>query len=482
MNTRRMAAALLLLWIGRGSETVRGEEMLPDEMVVHGQTADAPADNEARRGKPRFTVVPPGPVTDKIAVELRLSVPNETERARKARVRFFWDAPDTSHLLEEMTITIPPGQKGYANAWWSAEGRAGRHRLLYRVEGEGFYEEGRWPIEVIASATPALPRLQGIWIESFAALRHAEGEDRAATERNIRTHIDSMKRLGINVLIIAYVEYQGTFFYPSAIDFFDNDVQRMARGSECPMDLVGIILSQADRNGMHVFLGIGRGGDTYLLWQVEKEGWAARNAAALDLGKRIARELWERYGSHPSFYGWYLTHEMNDLARASAYYDPMADFCHSLSPDMPVLVAPAGTPLLDRKTLTESRVDIFAYQDAVGSGYVPYKNTFNPENRIAMLEEIYTKYRSWHAGTRKHLWSDLEIWEMDGSQGYAGSYPPAFSRVKRQIGIEAKYVQMLTGYAWFGFMRPPESRGGKVDARAVHLYEEYAAYLKSHPK
>src|SRR5205814_4466397 len=139
--------------------------------------------------------------------------------------------------------------------------------------------------------------------------------------------------------------------------------------------------------------------------------WKQRNEAALALGRRVVQELWDRYGHHPSLYGWYLTHEMNDLARASAYYNPMADFCHSVSPDKPVLVAPAGTPIVDKTSLERSHVDIFAYQDAVGSGYIPYQNTYQPDKRRVMLETIYPQYKAWHEETDKHLWADLETWE-----------------------------------------------------------------------
>jgi hypothetical protein len=431
------------------------------------------------RQTPRFTVVPPGPVTDRVEVELRLAVPNDAPQARTFKVRFYYDKVDPRHLIAAQTVTAPPNGFAFASAWRGTAHLAGKRLLLYQVESDAGVDEGKWSLEVVESGTTALPVLQGVWIEPFAALRASEGADAATIERNIRASVDAMKRLGMNVLVIAYVEYHGTFFYPSHIEFFDRDAKRLSRGKDCPFDVVGTILSQADKNGMHVFLGIGRGGDTHLLWEFEKEGWHERNAEAIALGKRVAKELWERYGHRPSFYGWYFTHEMNDLAKASAYYNPLADYCHSLSPDKPVLVAPAGTPIIDRKSLSESRVDIFAYQDAVGAGYVPYRYTFNPEKRMAVLDDIFARYKDWHAGTRKHLWSDLEIWEMDGSQGYGGAYPAPFSRVKKQIEIESRFVEMLTGYAYFGFMQPPVRNGPRaVPRRAVRLFEEYVAYLK----
>lgn len=437
------------------------------------------SDVSRQQDRPRFTVIPPGPVTDRSRVELRLAVPNPGDEPAEITVRFYRDKPVPDALIASRTVRALPRSTAYVHAWCATENWVGKHRLRYQVERQGKLQEGNWPLEVRASTTVGLPLLQGVWIESFAALSHCQGSNARETERNLRESVRAMQRLGMNTLILTYLEYRGTFFYPSKIAFFDRDVQKMARGKDCTLDLVEIMLSEADRAGMHVFLGLGRGGDTLLLWEFEKKGWSERNAEAIALGKRVAQELWERYRHHPSFYGWYLTHEMNDLAKSSAYYNPLADFCHSLSPDKPVLAAPAGTPIMDRKTLMKSSVDIFAYQDAVGSGYVPYKNTFKPENRIAMLDTIFTQYRAWHKAADKHLWADLEIWEMDGSQGYGGSYPTTFDRVRRQIEIESKYADMLTAYAYHGYLHDPNSKAPAKDARAVQLFKDYQAYSAS---
>jgi hypothetical protein len=434
---------------------------------------------EASSSAPRFAVVPPGPVSDRARVELRLSVPNPEASAQKATVRFYWDRVSPRNLIETRTLETAPGVTGFVSAWSSAAGRVGKRRLIYQVERSGQLTQGQWPLEVFSSQTPALPWFTGAWLESFAILRACEGKTPQETERNVRESVMAMHRLGMKTLIITYVEFHATFFYPSKLEFYDRDTKKQARGKDCAFDIVGTILSQADKHGMHAILGLGRGGDMYLLWEFDKPDWKQRNEEGLTLSKKIAQELWERYGHHPSFYGWYLTHEMNDLAKSSAYYNPLADFCHALAPEKPVLAAPAGTPILDKATLQASKVDIFAYQDAVGSGYVPYKNTFNPENRIAMLHDIFRKYRDWHADTGKHLWSDLEVWEMDGSKGYSGSYPASFARVRRQIEIEAQYVSVLTAYPYHGYFHDPRSRVAAKDLRAVQLFEEYVAYLKS---
>jgi Domain of unknown function (DUF4434) len=428
---------------------------------------------------PHLTVIPPGPVSDKIRVELRLAIPNPGCAPRTCSVRFYRDRIDPAHQFHAETVTVPPKGIALSRAWSETAGHVGRRVLRCRVESEAGRADVRWPLEVIASETRALPRLQGGWIDPYALSRTTYPRDRDLSARDVRDRLDAMRRLGMNVVIITYVEYFGHFFYPSRVEFFDRDVQRVARGERFDFDVVETILSQGDRNGMHVFLGLGRGGDTQLLWEFDHPDWPERNAEALRIGRRVATELWERYRHHRSFYGWYLTHEMSDLARASAYYNPLADVLHALSPDKPVMVAPAGTPIVTRRSLTDSRIDIFAYQDAVGAGYVPYRYTYQPEQRLRTLDEVFHAYGQAHEGTGKHLWADLEIWEMDGTRGYSGAYPSPFSRVKRQIAAEASHVELLTAYEVFGFMEPPRSRNRRKDPRSVKLWEEYQRYLRA---
>ena len=51
---------------------------------------------------PHLTVIPPGPVTDKVRVEVRLGVPNPSAKAQTAAVEFFraWLGRDRSRSLD----------------------------------------------------------------------------------------------------------------------------------------------------------------------------------------------------------------------------------------------------------------------------------------------------------------------------------------------------------------------------------------------
>ncbi len=429
--------------------------------------------------EPSFAVIPPGPVALGARLEVRLAVQNSADTEMPAHVAFFLDAESPDSMIGEQTITVPAHGKGLARVWHTCNAPAGTREIRYKLKTPSGERTGTWPVEIVDWATRALPYLQGMWIEPLAVLLGAADTKPETLRQAIKDSVAAMDRLGVRVLIIAYVEYLGQFFCPSGIEFFDADVQRTSKGPDCSFDMVGAFLSEADAHGMHVFLGLGRSGDTRLLWEFDKPDWDSRNAKVMDIAKNVARELWQKYGAHRSFYGWYLTHEMSDLARASAYYDPLARYCHELAAEKPVLVAPSGTPVITPELLAASAVDIFAYQDAVGAGYVPYEYTYRPENRIAMLDDIYKRYSAWHANAGKHFWSDLEIWEMDGSQGYGGSYPASFSRVKRQIDIECRYAEVLTGYSYHGFLQSPGASSEKPVAQAQKFYLDYAEYLHS---
>ncbi|MBM3290681.1 MAG: DUF4434 domain-containing protein [Candidatus Hydrogenedentes bacterium] len=428
---------------------------------------------------PAFVVVPPGPVATGARLELRLALDNPADAAATAHAAFFLDTVTPAAAMGETTIEIPAHGSALARGWGRAAAAPGKHEIRYKVRVRDIVSEGQWPIEIVDAPTRALPLLQGMWIEPFAIHQCAADSQPETVRRVINDSVAAMDRLGVRILIVAYVEYLGQFFYPTDIAFFDADVQRTSRGADCRFDTVGAILDEARARGMHVMLGLGRAGDTHLLWEFDKPGWDARNASAVAAAQRVARDLHARYGADPAFYGWYLTHEMNDLAKAGAYYDPVARYCHELAPQMPVLAAPAGTPIATPEQIAASEVDIFAYQDAVGAGYVPYEYTYRPEKRIAALDELYKTYSAWHADAGKHVWSDLEVWEMDGNQGYAGAYAAPFARVKQQIEIESRHAEVLTGYAYHGYLQAPGSPAEKPNARAQTLYTGYRAYVRT---
>jgi hypothetical protein len=413
-------------------------------------------------------------MSSQVEIEVRIAVRNHTARPARFEVIVSVESPDgDTHPISGTPMEVAANGQKLATARFPSSRFVGENQIRCRVSGEEAYDASyTWPLEVIACETRALPLLQIGWLDPGAIASMPPGADanrRAMNEEDLRSAIDRYQELGIAGLIITYPEdihSGGGLYYPTRV--FAEQPSRAA------FDVVGTILNQASKNDQHVFVGLGRGPDLLLTWTGFDD--ERRQQAALAHSMKMATELWVLYGHEPSFYGWYLTHEANDIAQASrAYYDPMADFLRTFEADKPVLISPAGTPILSRDILARSKVDIFAYQDAVGSGYVPYENTFDPERRIAMLEEVYSSYAAAHRDSGKHLWANLEIWQMDGPE-YGHSYPPKFQRVRRQLQIAQRHVDVVTTYQLVGFMDPPESEVAVGGQRAIDLFEAYRDY------
>jgi hypothetical protein len=421
-----------------------------------------------------MTVVPPGPVSDRVELEVRVAVRNHSsEPARFDVVVVVESADGKSRPLLETPLDVAANAQQLSTARFASGEFAGKHRVHCQVTtGNGFQVRRDWPMDVIASETRALPFLQIGWLDPGAVLTAANepgSKRRKMTERDLRNAIDRYDDIGISGLIITYPEdiyAGGGFYYPSQV--FAEYSMRPA------FDVVGTILSQASTNGQHVFVGLGRGPDLLLTWTGFDD--RGRIQAALAHSKKVATELWSLYGNEPSFYGWYLTHEANDIEKASrAYYNPMVDFLRTFAADKPVLVSPAGTPILSPDILAKSKVDIFAYQDAVGAGYVPFEYTFDPQQRIKALDEVFASYAQAHRPSGKHLWANVEIWQMDGPT-YGLSYPPQFERVRKQMQLAERHVDVLTAYQLIGFMDPPGETVAIGGQRAIDLFEAYQDY------
>src|SRR5437660_791321 len=119
-----------------------------------------PASEEsAKASKPRFTVVPPGPVTNRISVELRLAIPNPTDTAEDVTIRLYWDRPEPASLIATRSVRAVPHSLTGVSVWCPTDGRSGKHRLVYGAERAAGTDAGEGPSEVVSAETPALPVL-----------------------------------------------------------------------------------------------------------------------------------------------------------------------------------------------------------------------------------------------------------------------------------------------------------------------------------
>jgi len=437
--------------------------------ILYAVVVTAVLDSPTFANSASMSVVVPGPVTDLTRVETKISIRNPSSQSQSYALEIYRESSLGTETITTTNVIVPAEGQSLHSEWVATGGHAGANTIKYRVTPTtGPQLTGESSFKVVASSTRAVPTISTAWIDPGVVLPGILFSTRPVTAQDVRNSIDAAHDVGVETLIITYSEYilnnWGTF-YPS-----------QHHSSIASFDVVGTILNQASRNGQKVFVGLGRGDDLYLTF----DGFDDPNriTTALNHGTQLSTELWDLYGHEPSFFGWYLTHETNDIQQASdAYYNPMTDILRKFEADKPVLISPAGTPIISPSILADSHVDIFAYQDAVGPGYVPYVYTYDPQQRIDTLDEVYGAYQAAHAGVDKHLWTNLESWQMNGPT-YSNPFPADFSRLLQQIEIEKNYVDVITSYEWLGFLEHPDTTVHLGGQKAKDLYTDYREYYQ----
>jgi hypothetical protein len=311
---------------------------------------------------------------------------------------------------------------------------------------------------------PIRPAITGSWMD----FRHQNSHDglywndqaAAFSCEQWKTHVTDMHGIGIDTIVLMSTALDDKAFYPSG---FLNQRWKLA----CD-DPVEAALSAADLNGQKVFVSAGFYGHT-----TEETSDAPDY---LDWHRRLTDDLWNRYGSHASFLGWYIPNEAEINGHFSDGYmeftPRLAAHLRNLSPNRRILIAPYGTNKVaetDRfvEQIQSLGVDYIAYQDEVGVR----------KTQVEELDGIYARLRRLHDRAGMPLWADVEIFEFEGEVYKSALLPAAIERIQRQLGIVSQYVEKLLCYQVHGLMNPPNTTAFCGHPDTMRLYEEYRAWL-----
>jgi sugar phosphate isomerase/epimerase len=138
----------------------------------------------------------------------------------------------------------------------------------------------------------------------------------------------AMKKMGIDTVILI----RGAF---GRYMTFRSDVLMKHEGTymyEPAFDLLGMFLDLADKHGMKFYCGIFDTGRYWLTGDFKKE---------VEINKLFLDEIWEKYGHHASFYGWYLSQEVS--RRTGGIVESFAEIgkhAKALSGNKPCLISP----------------------------------------------------------------------------------------------------------------------------------------------
>ena len=136
---------------------------------------------------------------------------------------------------------------------------------------------------------------------------------------------DVMKSIGIDTVILIRVGYRHKSTFNSKV-LSQHQPMRPAY-----YDLLQLFLDESQRCGMHFYLGLYDSGKYWHQDEQEME---------VTINLLLMEEIMRKYGDHPAWKGWYLSHEMTTLDNQFLeYYYKLISQLRQLK-DIPMLISP----------------------------------------------------------------------------------------------------------------------------------------------
>jgi hypothetical protein len=423
----------------------------------------------------RLALIPPSPVTDQITLDIRAAVYQPGDREAKFEIAIYLDAEQPEKLLLRQDIDVPPGAAHGVRVRWPTKGQTGKHKILCVArQGNDAWRTER-PLEVLVTGSRSTRRLGGAWVDILQfdepSGRPFNAELRQMTDPQWRELVQAMHAVDQDIMVITMMfqnvlhrgrhkieteGYHGKAFYPSKLY-----PGRMPIASQDPLET---IMSEADRLGMLVMPGVG----CYAFFDF--------TSGSLQWHKQVAAELWQRYGHHSSFYGWYISEEKdgglgNDEERREivAFFRDLTPHLHRLTPEKPVMLA---TNCYNLRGAEPTYRQMLPHLDIL----CPFAFHRMPADDLKG-EEAATLLQSLCDQAGCHLWLDLETfvfrntWELHPRpiEGLLGD-------IKRFPNFEK-----ILHYEFPGMMSSPKMSRRPGGPASVKLYQDYERYLRERP-
>lgn len=280
-----------------------------------------------------------------------------------------------------------------------------------------------------------------------------------------------MKAVGIDTVILIRSGYRRFITYPSTY---------LQRGHGCyapPVDLVKLFLELADKHGMQFYFGLYDSGHYWDTGNMQPE---------IDANRYVIDEVWQQYGHHKSFKGWYLSMEISRKTRGAAdAFRTLGLQCKEVSGGLPTLISPwidgkkavmaASSALTKEQSVSlgehqrewseifdgiRGAVDAVAFQD----GHIDYHE----------LPDFFAVNKALADQYGLQCWTNAESLDRDMPIKFL---PIKFEklRLKLEAARQAGYDKAIT-FEFSHFMSPQSAY-----AQAGHLYNRYREYLQQLP-
>lgn len=423
-----------------------------------------------------LTTVPPSPVSERVTLDVRAGIWNTSEAQATYAVRFYLDEETPENLFHEQNLEVAAKSCAGVYARRPMAGSAGSRKLLAVVRCNEETSSASCSVEVVAGDEASLGVIGGAWLE-FYHWDEGEGSPWNATvkhmtDENWRESIRGMRSLGMTTVVIEesfrnqmYVGkhkieqegYTGRAYYPSALY-----PGRMEIDSPDPIE---VVLSEADRLGMNVFVPVGL------------YAWFDFTPASLEWHKKVADELYARYGNHRSFYAWYVSEEVGgDLGGSPERQAEIVDFfggfrahCRALAPEKPIMLA---SNCYDVKAAAATWPKLMQTLDII----CPFGFHRMPEKEGPEAGEKAARFLGEVCDTAgAHLWMDLEAFCFGPKNAL---YPRPVADIQKDLKKFPEFEKVLC-YQYTGLMNAPDATLKPGGDKTVELFNDYRRFLET---
>lgn len=428
-----------------------------------------------------LTLIPPGKITNKVDLDVRGGIVNHTYTQQTFIVSIYWDKETKSSLLYQDTVVIEANRSKTVKVMLPMKQKVGKHEIILKVTNgrQKYYKTKK--IEVIESNIRSTQQISGAWagIYHWSEIegKHWNNDIKKMTDNQWKELVRSMHKLEMDMIVIQEVfrneeyvgkhnttveNYIGKAFYPSRL--YEGRMDITAK------DPIEAILSEADKLGMNVLLGVGM------------FAWFDFSPESLEWHKRIAKELWEMYGHHESFYAFYVSEESgggldnweklpeirkkrkNDIVN---FFKEFKAHCNSFAPGKPIMLATNSFEIpngMDTYPSLLKHLDILC---PFGFARMPNGDLTGKE-AADMLQSVCDKANS-------HLWFDLEAFLFNADNSL---YPRPIEGIIHDLNLFDNFEKILC-YQFPGVFNDPDMSIRIGEPRTIDLFIGYRKYLKN---
>ena len=276
----------------------------------------------------------------------------------------------------------------------------------------------------------------------------------------------NMKAIGIDTVIMIRSGYRKFITWPSKY--------LLGKGCYMPsLDLLELFLSLADKYEMKFYFGLY---DTGKYWDT------GDMRAEMEANKFVIDEVWQHYGHHKSFQGWYISTEISRATKGAVEcFYTMGKMCKDVSGGLPTFISPwidgkkavsaAGGTLSKEDAVSVEQherewdeifsgihevVDACAFQD----GHIDYDE----------LDAFFSVNKKLADRYGMQCWTNAETFDRDMPIKFL---PIKFDklRMKLEAAKRCGYDKAIT-FEFSHFMSPQSSY-----LQAGHLYNRYKDYF-----